>query len=492
MCKTKIAFRIDMTNLLVTLRVEFHKILQQHLGHPPTPQQDEVLGMLSHFVERLDSQSCFILKGYAGTGKTTIISALTRSLSHIRKKSVLLAPTGRAAKVMSAYSQKTAFTIHKKIYRKKNAATLDQNYVLADNLHKDTLFIIDEASMISDESLSFFSSGLLHDLLHYVKSGQRCSLLFVGDSAQLPPVGLLESPALNKEYLSNKYDINSELYELTDVIRQDKQSGILFNATRIRQKIRLENTDQHYAFPKLSIQNFPDVFRMNGDRLIEGLHYGYDTFGMEETIVICRSNKSANLYNKHIRHQILFREEEITGGDLIMVVRNNYYWQQADNPENTGFIANGDMATVRKVSHIHEEHGFRFADLTLEFQEPDNPVLTCRVILDSLHSESANLSQEDFTKLYESILLDYEHIPLKKDRFAALKQDPYYNALQIKFAYAITCHKAQGGQWPAVFIDQGYLNDERLNTEFMRWLYTGITRATKQLFFVNFNEKFYQ
>src|SRR5699024_2092818 len=191
-------------------------------------------------------------------------------------------------------------------------------------------------------------------------------------------------------------------------------------------------------------------------------------------------------------HQILFREEEITGGDLIMVVRINYYWQQADNPENTGFIANGDMATVRKVSHIHEEHGFRFADLTLEFQEPDNPVLTCRVILDSLHSESANLSQEDFTKLYESILLDYEHIPLKKDRFAALKQDPYYNALQIKFAYAITCHKAQGGQWPAVFIDQGYLNDERLNTEFMRWLYTGITRATKQLFFVNFNEKFYQ
>lgn len=462
------------------------------MGYPPTPQQSEVLQKLSLFAQTFDKDKAFILKGYAGTGKTTIVSALTKALPALRKKTVLLAPTGRAAKVMSAYSHKTAYTIHKKIYRKKNAATPDHNYVLADNMHSDTLFIVDEASMISDEALTFFSKGLLHDLLSYVKSGKRCSLLLVGDSAQLPPVGLIESPALKKEYIESTYHLSVDLYELTDVVRQDKKSGILHNATHIRQKISLEDAEKQYPFPQLITKGYKDVFRMNGDKFIEGLHYGYDQYGMEDTIVICRSNRSANLYNQHIRHQILFREEEITGGDLIMVVRNNYYWQEADSGENTsGFIANGDMAVVQKVSHIHEEHGFRFADLTLEFLSPDSPVMTCRAILDSLHSESANLSQDDFNKLHESILMDYEHISSQKERAAAIKADPYYNALQIKFAYAITCHKAQGGQWPIVFIDQGYMTDEMLNTEFMRWLYTGITRATQQLFFVNFNEKFY-
>lgn len=467
-------------------------ILIQNFAQTPTEQQEKALKLLALFVSAFDPDSCFILKGYAGTGKTTIISSLTKSLRYINKRSVLLAPTGRAAKVMSEYARRPAYTIHKKIYRKKNAATVDHEYTLAENLHENTLFIIDEASMISDDTISFFSSGLLQDLIQYVRNGTNCTLLFVGDSAQLPPIGMLESPALNKEYIERKYGFHTTVYELTDVIRQSKMSGILYNATNIRKDIRIEDAEHEYPFPTLNTRSFSDVFKMNGEKLIEGLHYSYDRYGIENTIVICRSNKSANLYNKHIRNQILFRDEEITGGDLIMVVRNNYFWIQQDNAESTGFIANGDMAEVRKVSNIHEQHGFRFADLTLEFQDPDSTPIVCRTILDSIYSESSSLSNEDFKKLYESIALDYEDIPLKKDRLDAIKSDPYYNALQIKFAYAVTCHKAQGGQWPIVFLDQGYLIDEMLNTEFMRWLYTAVTRATKQLFFVNFNDKFFQ
>lgn len=467
-------------------------ILVRNFDNSPTAQQEQVLNLLAEFIESFKTNSCFILKGYAGTGKTTIISALTKSLAYYQKKSVLLAPTGRAAKVMGEYSGRNAYTIHKKIYRKKNAASIDLEYTLADNPHENTLFIIDEASMISDEPISFFSSGLLQDLIQYVNNGTNCTLLFVGDSAQLPPVGLLESPALDKDYLESRYHLKTILYELTDVVRQSKTSGILYNATKIRQNIRLEDSQYQYPFPHLRIKGFGDVYKMNGDRLIDGLHYSYNNYGIENTMIICRSNKSANLYNQHIRHQVLFRDEEITGGDLVMVVRNNYYWIQQEDEQKTGFIANGDMATVIKVSNIHEQHGFRFADLTLEFQEPESYPIVCRTILDSLHSESSSLANEDFTKLYDSIALDYVDIPRKKDRLDAIKNDPYYNALQIKFAYAVTCHKAQGGQWPIIFLDQGYLIDEMLNTEFMRWLYTAITRATDKLFFLNFNEKFYE
>jgi exodeoxyribonuclease-5 len=316
--------------------------------------------------------------------------------------------------------------------------------------------------------------------------------MLVGDTAQLPPVGLISSPALDPEVLSGEFGLSTFVYELTEVVRQQQDSGILYNATKIRNEIRLEETDIAYVYPKFVVSNYKDIYRMSGERLIEGLHYAYGKYGMENSIVICRSNKSANLYNKHIRNQILFREEEITGGDILMVVRNNYYWLQQHDEKHTGFIANGDMVTIRKVSNLHDMHGFRFADLDLEFLDNhEGDTIKCRVLLDSLYVDSAQLPYSEQQKLYESIAKDYEDIPVKKDRMEAIKKDPYYNALQIKFAYAITCHKAQGGQWPLVFVDQGYMTDEMLNTEFMRWLYTAITRATQELYLVNFNDKFF-
>lgn len=467
--------------------------LLQQFSHQATQQQVEVFEILGEFLHTFAVESCFILKGYAGTGKTSIISALVKSLPRFHKKSVLLAPTGRAAKVMSAYSGRNALTIHKKIYRKKNAVSLDMQFSLADNTHENTLFIVDEASMISNEGHSMFSNGLLHDLIEYVQSGENCTLMLVGDIAQLPPVGLETSPALDPEYMNAEFGLEIFSYEMTDVVRQDKNSGILYNATKIRNEIRLDEEFAEYSYPQFVTKSFKDIFRMNGERLIEGLHYAYDKFGIQNAMVICRSNKSANLYNQHIRNQILFRDEEITGGDIVMVVKNNYYWLQDNDEKNTGFIANGDMAVIKKVSNVHEMHGFRFADLYLEFMDNnEGDAIRCRVLLDSLYVDSPNLPYEQQQKLYNSIAEDYQDIYAKKDRMEAIKKDPYYNALQIKFAYAITCHKAQGGQWPLVFIDQGYMNDDMLNTEFMRWLYTAITRATQELFLVNFNEKFYE
>ncbi|WP_185212188.1 ATP-dependent RecD-like DNA helicase [Sphingobacterium mizutaii] len=467
--------------------------LLQQFSHQATQQQEQVFALLGEFLYTFSEESCFILKGYAGTGKTSIISALVKTLPKFQKRSVLLAPTGRAAKVMSSYSGRNALTIHKKIYRKKNAVSLDMQFSLAENIHENTLFIIDEASMISNEGHNMFSNGLLHDLIEFVQSGENCCLMLVGDTAQLPPVGLEQSPALDAEYMNAEFGLQIFTYEMTDVVRQDKNSGILYNATKIRNEIRLDEEFVEYSYPQFVTKAFKDIFRMNGERLIEGLHYAYDKFGIENSMVICRSNKSANLYNQHIRNQILFRDEEITGGDIIMVVKNNYYWLQDNDEKNNGFIANGDMAVIKKVSNVHEMHGFRFADLYLEFMDNnEGDAIRCRVLLDSLYVDSPNLPYEQQQKLYNSIAEDYQDIPAKKDRMDSIKKDPYYNALQIKFAYAITCHKAQGGQWPLVFVDQGYMNDEMLNTEFMRWLYTAITRATQELFLVNFNEKFYE
>jgi len=472
--------------------MHIQNLLTRQFACQPTHQQQESFVLLEERLTTFHTATCFLLKGYAGTGKTSIISALVKVLPTVRKKSVLLAPTGRAAKVMSYYAGRKAFTIHKKIYRKKYAATLALDFTLAENLHENTLFIVDESSMISDSGEQFFSRSLLDDLVRYVQSGENCCLMFVGDTAQLPPVGMLESPALDPKHIEATYHLQVFHYELQEVVRQQKASGILYNATNVRNDINLEEQESGLPFPQFHTKGFTDVFRMNGERLLEGLHYSYDRFEIENTIVICRSNKSANLYNQHIRNQILFRDEEITGGDLIMVVRNNYYWLQQHDEKNTGFIANGDLAKVRKVSNIHDQHGFRFADISLEFIDDDElEPIVCRVLLDSLHVDAPNMPYEQQQQLYESIALDYADIPTRKDRLDMIKKDPYYNALQIKFAYAITCHKAQGGQWPCVFVDQGYLNDEMLNTEFLRWLYTAITRATAQLFLVNFNPKFY-
>ncbi|SKB39549.1 exodeoxyribonuclease-5 [Parapedobacter luteus] len=471
--------------------VQIAELLYSRFPLQPTGQQYEAFQRLAIFLGQAGHHSCFVLKGYAGTGKTTIISTLVNALPVLQMRTVLLAPTGRAAKVMRSYSGKKASTIHKKIYRKKVALSPDMAFGLANNPHTDTLFIVDEASMISNERFSFNSKSLLEDLVDYVNSGQNCCLMFVGDTAQLPPVGLLQSPALDAQWLAGTFGMQVFTFELTEVVRQEKHSGILHNATAIRQQLQSATNHAAITFPRIRVAGYGDIYRMTGERLIDGLHYAYDKYGLENTMVICRSNKNANSYNQNIRHRILFRDEELTGGDYIMVVRNNYYWLSADS-NRTGFIANGDMAQVRRVRNVHEQHGFRFADVSLAFIDTDEiEPIDCRVMLDTLHTDSPSLSQADQQRLFDAVMQDYIDIPDKKERMAALKADPYYNALQIKFAMAITCHKAQGGQWQAVFVDQGYLTDEQLDVEFLRWLYTACTRATKELFLVNFHDGFF-
>lgn len=444
--------------------------------------------MLHDFLQKDVGDECFILKGYAGTGKTTIVGALVKALRAYNYKSVLLAPTGRAAKVITSYSGRKAFTIHKRIYRKKTALNVDESFTIADNLANNTLFIIDEASMISDQISGNNRETLLHDLVKYVYNKKNCKLMLVGDTAQLPPVGSDNSPALDSQLMKLDYALNVFSYELTDVLRQQKDSGILFNATRIRDIIRQEKE----IIPQITTKGYTDVFRMTGERLQEGLEYAYNKYGNENTLVICRSNKNANLYNKQIRTRLLWREEELTGGDQLMVVKNNYFWLQDQEEGSTGFIANGDIARIRKVRKIEDMYGFRFADVQLEFIDyAEDPVLDCKVLLDTLYSESPALQSIDQKRLYLEAMKDYEHITNRRAKHQELKLNPYYNALQIKFAYAITCHKAQGGQWDAVFVDQGYLTDDMVNMDFLRWFYTACTRATKELFLVNFNAQFY-
>ncbi len=463
------------------------ELIKQHFKRIPTPSQETVFTGLEKFVLSVAQKKCFVLRGYAGTGKTTIISALVKALPQLNLRSVLLAPTGRAAKVISGYSGKKALTIHKKIYRKKSAMSQEMTFILGENLHENTLFIVDEASMISNDSEGLNRQSLLYELIRYVFNDKNCSLIFVGDTAQLPPVGSVESPALNAKFLTATFGLTVAEVEMTDVVRQEKTSGILLNATNIRELIRAEVPE----FPKIISKGFKDIYRMTGERLPEGLEYAYNKHGIENTLVICRSNKSANTYNQQIRNRILYREEELTGGDYIMVVRNNYYWLQQEETSNA-FIANGDIAKIRKVRNFIDLYGFRFADVVLEFIDyPDEEPLNCKVLLNTVYSESPGLSKEDSRRLYETVLLDYEHIPNKRMKQLELKNNEYFNAVQIKFAYAVTCHKAQGGQWEAVFVDQGYLTDEMLNTEFLRWLYTAVTRATKELFLVNFSDNFF-
>ncbi|MXV50617.1 AAA family ATPase [Pedobacter sp. HMF7647] len=461
--------------------------LREKFRFEPTSCQERVFLKIDQFIAANEGDECFVLKGYAGTGKTTIIAALVKTLAQFNLKSVLLAPTGRAAKVMSGYSNKKAFTIHKKIYRKKDAITPDMIFALAPNMAEDTIFIVDEASMISDESSDFSKFSLLHDLISYVYNGKNCKLMFVGDTAQLPPVGTEKSPALDNAYLADHFAMTIFGEELQEVVRQEKESGILANATKIRRQLQMKKA----GFPKFVISGFKDIYQMTGERLPEGLHYAYDKYGMENTLVICRSNKNANTYNQQIRNRILYREEELTGGDYIMVVRNNYFWLKDENAANN-FIANGDIAKIKRVRNIHEMYGFRFADAVIEFvdNEQSEP-LSCKLMLDTLYLDSPSLTSADQKRFFEAVMTDYSHITNKSMRFLELKTNPYYNALQVKFAFATTCHKAQGGQWDAVFIDQGYLTEEMVNTDFLRWLYTAITRAVKEVFLVNFSTEFF-
>ncbi len=453
----------------------------QALGHAPTQEQEQAVNVFSMFMTDRSDSVVMILRGSAGTGKTTLAGAIVRAMASLKQKLVLLAPTGRAAKVFSLNAGSPAYTIHRRIYRQKSAGDLSA-FNLNINLNHDTLFIVDEASMIANQGYgdSGFGSGcLLDDLMQFVYNGQNCRMMLVGDKAQLPPVGEDESPALMGGVLS-AYGMKVYECDLNQVLRQSEESGILWNATMIRLMI---THDEMTELPCIRLQGFADIQVVPGDELIETLASSYSRVGQDETMVITRSNKRAKIYNMGIRNTVLECEDELTRGDSLMVVKNNYYWTEGS--KEISFLANGDCAVVQRVRNIQELYGFRFAEVTLEFPDYDNYELTATVILDSLTTEAPSLTREQQEQLYNAVLEDYADIPLKADRIKKLKSDRYYNALQIKFAYAVTCHKAQGGQWAHIYIDQGYMTDDMLTPDYIHWLYTAFTRATEKLYLVN-------
>ena len=486
--------------------------IHKNFGFDPTGEQSEAIAMMSDFLMSRRGMELFLLRGYAGTGKTTLVGALVKTLTELKQPVVLMAPTGRAAKVFSAYAGHPAYTIHKRIYRQKSI-TDDSTFSLHINLSKHTLFIVDEASMISNEGLSssvFGSGRLLDDLIQYVYSGEGCRLILMGDTAQLPPVGEEESPALSPSLLAS-YGL--EVYEstLTQVMRQLSESGILYNATQIRCQLMEEQLNEDIRFGQSAPKDgksfaidtqFPDVSHVSGGDLIESLESAYSRWGDDECMIICRSNKRANIYNQGIRSRILYREEELTSGDRIIVVKNNYYWVErelqaliksakSEAPQAPlptlplSFIANGDIAVVRRVRRTRELYGFRFADVLLRFPDYDDYEMETTVLLDTLHSEAPALTREESERLFTAVMEDYADLPLKKDRYQQLRLDPHFNALQIKYAYAVTCHKAQGGQWGCIYLDQGYLPPDASTIDYYRWLYTAFTRATEQIHLIN-------
>ena len=507
---------------------ELHRLILTCLHHAPTADQQRAVGAFCRFLTDAGSSfhpPVFILRGSAGTGKTTLAAAIVQTLLELKQKLVLLAPTGRAAKVLALAAGHAAYTIHRRIYRQRSAADLSA-FNLNDNLHTDTLFIVDEASMIggsgndgsngNDGGLSFGSGNLLEDLVRYVYSGARCRLMLIGDGAQLPPVGEPLSPALSADVLS-AYGLTVHEADLSEVLRQAQSSGILFNATRLRCSANGCNTavdrTDGAVLPKILAGDFPDVTLVPGDELIEQLASSYSHAGLDDTIVITRSNKRANIYNQGIRRTILDREDELCRGDQLMIVKNNY--SLTPSPEGKGepqqafhhfsppfgggvgggaagappFLANGDRCVVQRVRNQRDMHGFRFADVTLLFPDYDDYELTATVILDTLTTDAPALTREQQQQLYDRVMADYADIPLKADRMRQVRQDPYYNALQVKFGYAVTCHKAQGGQWAHVYIDQGYMTDDMVGEDYLRWLYTAFTRATERLFLVNWPEE---
>lgn len=465
--------------------------VERDFPHVFTDMQREALESLAEFILTPVSDAVFILRGYAGTGKTSLIGALVRTLHRVGRRPILLAPTGRAAKVFSVYADSPAFTIHKMIYRQKSLTDETAVFTLDFNKNKNTLFIIDEASMIAcgGSSASVFGTGrLLDDLIRYVYEGEGCRLLLVGDRAQLPPVGEEESPALNADVLRGCGLVPFEA-NLTQVVRQGAQSGVLWNATELRNMIA---EDSLYAMPSIKISGFPDLRVVPGNELIETLEDCYYHAGADDTIVVTRSNKRAIVYNNGIRSRIFDRDGELVQGDMVMVAKNNYFWAEEAGRELTEgeklpmeFIANGDIAQVVRIRGIHEQHGFRFATATLKFPDFDDFELDARVLLDTLQSESPSLTRDESDRLFQSVMQDYSSIRSKRERMKKLKMDAYYNALQIKYAYAVTCHKAQGGQWSRVFVDQGYIAPEMFDNGYLRWLYTAFTRTSQMLYLVN-------
>ena len=458
------------------------------LSFQPTINQKKIIESLADYISDDDLSKIFLLNGYAGTGKTTLISALVAALKELGMHSILLAPTGRAAKVLSRYSGEKALTIHKQIYREKTNASYESKFSLNINRNKGAIFIVDEASMLSAgsgfEQNIFGSGSLLEDLISYVRSGSNCRLILVGDGAQLPPVGEEYSPALNVDEMSQYGDV---VYELMDeVVRQSQTSGILFNATLVRCMLERNIIE----VPRFEMK-FEDVQAVQGGEFLELLQDCYDRYGRDETIVITRSNKRANRYNEGIRRNVLFAEEELESGDMLMVVKNNYYYTERLEDCPMSFIANGDTARLERLRREEELYGFRFATAQLSFGDYDDTEIECKILLDTLKSESPSLTREESQKLFYEVEQDYTDTASKIKRFKQIRENPYFNALQIKFSYAVTCHKAQGGQWKAVFIDRCLFGDEPMTRDMLRWLYTAITRATERVYFVNFDERFF-
>ena len=455
--------------------------IRDAFGFEPTREQQEAIDVFATFMADSRMMPVMVMRGSAGTGKTTLAAAIVRALQSLEQQLVLMAPTGRAAKVFSLYAGSAAYTIHRRIYRQKS---LEGGFDLGYNNAHDTLFIVDEASMVS---LNGEGRSLLDDLISFVYNGRNCRLMLIGDHAQLPPVGEEESPALMAPVLRS-YGLHVYECTLNEVLRQSQESGILYNATEVRW-LMYEGTVPHVQLPKVHLQGFTDIHVVPGDELIETLASSYSKVGLDETMVVTRSNKRANIFNQGIRNQILGREEELTTGDQLMVVKNNYFWTKPESPDSEGssleFIANGDMCVVRKVRNVHEQYGFRFAEVTMTFPDYDDYELTATVLLDTLTSEAPALTRDQQEALYNKVLEDYADIPRKSDRMKALKEDRYYNALQVKYAYAATCHKAQGGQWAHIYVDQGYMTDDMLSADYLHWLYTAFTRATEQLYLIN-------
>lgn len=487
------------------------ELLAKRFPFKPTPGQEQFFEQIGHFITPQEVEhyrDCFLLRGYAGTGKTTLVGTLIKVLPRFGYKSVLLAPTGRAAKVMTNYAKKAAQTIHRKIYRQvAEPGSGSLAFQRQKNYHEDTLFIVDEASMISDEA-DFGGKGLLTDLIDYVFENPGNKLMLVGDTAQLPPVGRELSPALDRGFLASAFDMTVYEQELTEVMRQDEESGILYNATGLRLLLDgISATPKAVGFDalvgdgsdstpaemppiQLNVRSFNDIYKMPLMKLEDGIRYAYDKYGRENTAIICRSNKTAVQYNQFVRRMIDQCEEELDAGDMLMIARNNYTVLDENSP--AGFLANGEFAEVQKIRNKEEMHGFRFATVTLHLVDyEEQPDFDAKIMLDTLHTPVPSLTADQYKALYESVSKDYFYIKSKKERSEAIRRDPYLNALQVKFAYALTCHKAQGGQWSAVFVDQGFLPEGQVNDEFVRWLYTALTRATDEAFLMNFNPQFF-
>ena len=468
-------------------RHELYGRLTQSFGFEPTEGQSVVLYHLAAFLLSQKENPTYVLRGYAGTGKTSLVKTLVRTLPAIGMRYVLMAPTGRAAKVLSNYTGQNASTIHRKIYQAMTYPDGSIRIARAENKYKHTLFIVDEASMIGEQK-EFGGSSLLDDLLSYVFSGEDCRLLLIGDTAQLPPVESNESPALNCDYLKSQFPITAATYELTEVKRQALESGILYNATDIRELI--SQSLYEYALPIFHLQGFDDIQKIEPETFEEMLHNAFANISDNEAVIVCKSNKRANMFNQAIRGRILNIEGEIATGDKLMVVKNNYFWAEGNNA--ISFIANGDMAEIRKIKHFEDMYGFRFADVELSFTDyPDAPNIEAKILLDTLNSNSPSLTNEESQQLFTAIEEDYMDIPNRRERYKEMKKNPWFNALQVKFAYALTCHKTQGGQWSSVFIDSSLNLKEMLEVEDLRWLYTALTRAQERVCFVNFKDEFF-